>query len=150
MKAPKRRVTFRGLHVNVEVEAGERLSGVGEDGAPWSHVYDVPYGELAQTRGADGDALDVYLGRDEAAPLVFVVEQKRLDGSFDEEKAFLGFPDEDAAVAAYRRHGPPWGLGPVRAMPFARFALRYGGVLGPTEGAGARADRGAGRYGRRE
>ena len=32
--------------------------------------------------------------------------QRNDDGSFDEYKVFLGFPDRDAAVAAYRQHIP--------------------------------------------
>lgn len=121
----KRRVEYRGLPVNVEIEAGERRAGVGEDGAPWAHVYANAYGEIDGTVGADGDPVDCYLGPAAWADLVYVVRQNHLTGSFDEDKVFLGFPDAASAEKAYRAHGPACGFGGLEAVPFDDFVRDY-------------------------
>src|SRR5690606_37906208 len=83
------------------------------------------YGYIRRTEGADGEKVDVFLGdlaADTTLP-VFVVDQTKADGRFDESKVMLGFPSESAARAAYLANYPPgWtGLGGVREMTQAQF-----------------------------
>lgn len=125
MSGVKRRSEFQGLPLNIEIEAGETRGGTGEDGKPWEHTYAFPYGELCDTMGADGDPVDVYVGSVPAAPNVLVVHQRFLSGTFDEDKAMMGFPDEAAAEAAYRAHGPSWGWGGSDWIPLAEFVEQY-------------------------
>jgi hypothetical protein len=121
-----RAASFRGLPVRVEIEVGERRSGVSEGGTPWSRVYSVPYGEVSGTRAlSDGDPVDCYLGPSADADVVYVVHQLRRDGSYDEDKCMLGFPSEADAVLAYRQHGPEWGLGSIDRMTFDQFKHGY-------------------------
>lgn len=120
-----RRADFQGLPLNLEIEAGETRAGTGEDGQPWAHTYAVPYGEIDGSMGADGDPVDVYLGPAADAPNVLVVHQRFLEGTFDEDKCMLGFPDEAAAEAAYRAHGPAWGWGGCEWLPFEEFVEQY-------------------------
>lgn len=117
--------TFRGLPINIEIEAGQTKSGVGEDGQPWEHVYAAPYGEILSTEGEDGDPVDIYLGPFESADEVYVVHQLRRDGSFDEDKVFLGFAGAAEAEDCYRMHGPPWGFGTMDKMTFDQFQNGY-------------------------
>lgn len=107
-----------GLHPVVEVPAGGERRGVGPDG-PWSQTMTVPYGHLDGTVGADGEPVDVYLGPEPYAPTAWVVEQLRRDGSPDERKVLLGFPDAATAVETYRQHVPEWAWGPVYEVPVA-------------------------------
>lgn len=122
----KRRLDWRGLPINVEIEVGDTKSGVDPFGNRWEHTYSIPYGEIARTDGADGDPVDVYLGPDQESDRVFVVSQ--LTGAvdprervYDEEKVFLGFRSLDEVTAAYYAHGPSWGMGGVTEMDFEAF-----------------------------
>ena len=117
---------WHGLVVSIEIDRGDKKSGVDEDGIPWSHVYDVPYGELPSTCAlSDGDPVDVYLGDAKDASMVYVVHQLRKDGSYDEDKCMLNFANVEEAVDAYKRHGPPFGFGSVEAMTVDQFMKGY-------------------------
>ena len=120
-----RRTDFREMLVNIEIEKGETKVGVDDRGQAWSHRYQYPYGEIAGTVGADGDAVDVYIGPNPMAEDVFVVHQLTRDGDYDEDKIFLGWNDAESAEAAYRAHGPSWGFGALDAMTFEEFRDEY-------------------------
>ena len=80
------------------------------------------YGYIRDTSAAgDGEGLDVYIGETESDK-VYVVEQLKEDGSFDEYKCLLGFPDLDTALETYLKHYPEgWGedrVGEVSEYPF--------------------------------
>lgn len=100
---------YLGLIIDVETDAGEARSGVSDDGTPWSHVLPHPYGEVRGTEGADGDAVDVYLGPDRLAPFVYVIQTKFPGGKrFDETKSMIGFGSQAAAERAFRAsYGKP-------------------------------------------
>lgn len=121
----KRKTTFQGLPINVEIEAGDIKSGIDDQGQRWSHVYQFPYGEIAGTQGFDGDPVDVYVGNDDQAPLVFVVHQMHRNGELDEDKVFLGFPTMQAVTKAYYDHGPEWGFQSAVAMSLYNFVNVY-------------------------
>ena len=59
------------------------------------------YGYIRGTEGVDGDHIDVFLSDNPEGGNVFVVDQVKPDGSFDEHKVMYGFPDMEAARAAY-------------------------------------------------
>lgn len=100
-------VDFQGIPITVEANAGDvrrwRCPMTGKTGRT---VLRYAYGEIPGTRGADGDALDVFVGPDPTSPNVYVVDQKRADGSFDEQKILVGFRHPNAAEAAYLAHYP--------------------------------------------
>ena len=98
----KRHVTWNGLDLTVETEAGMARRGTGADGQPWSVTLTSPYGYIKGTKGRDGEQVDVYLGPQPQSPHVFIVDQiDPATGRFDEHKALVGFPDEASARAAY-------------------------------------------------
>lgn len=89
-------VRVQGLDLNIETPKGtargERV------------ITDAHYGEIEGTKGADGEALDVYVGEQDWRPKgqkVWVVNQYNEDGSFDEHKVMLGFGNELEAVDNY-------------------------------------------------
>lgn len=111
---------FQGLLVRIECRKGD----VREKPGKFTRLMNCDYGEIVGVPGADGDFLDCYVGPNLDSPLVFVIAQMRQDGSFDENKAMLGFDSKDEAESAYLSHYPrDWtGLGPIDEMPAEAFA----------------------------
>lgn len=86
---------------------------MGADGTPaWETTMANTYGYIRGTEDADGDAMDVYLHEDMDqwnGRKVYVIDQTREDGSFDEHKVMLGFEDEYEAMQAYlANYEPGW------------------------------------------
>jgi hypothetical protein len=124
-------VNVGGLQISIETPAGAQRSGTGPDGTPWSVTQPADYGYVKGTEGADGDHHDVYLGPEthQAANLpVYVIDQKDAHSwAFDEHKAMLGFPSQEAAVTAYHAafsdgYGPQR-LGAITPMSFDQFKV---------------------------
>ena len=82
------------------------MSGTDDKDKPWQRKYKYPYGFIPKTLGGDGDGLDVFMGPDPKAEEAYWAIQKKPDGSFDEYKVFLGFPNREAAIGAYKEHIP--------------------------------------------
>lgn len=106
------RARVNGLDISIEHPAGVKRKP--EHSQALAHAY----GYIRRTEGADGEKFDVFLGdraHDTSLP-VFVVDQNREDGSFDESKALMGFASESEARAAYLANYPKgWnGLGSIR------------------------------------
>lgn len=110
------RMKVNGLDISVEYPPGVKRKE--------SHTQPLAqaYGYVRRTEGADGEKFDVFLGdrADDTSLPVFVVDQKKADGSFDEHKAMLGYADEASARAAYLSNYPAgWeqsGLGGIKQM----------------------------------
>jgi hypothetical protein len=104
-------LSHQGILIYVENMPGTTRSGTGTDGRRWSVKMRVPYGEIPNTIGADGDPIDVFVGPDPMAPTVFVFHQKhfqsteeQVEGTYDEDKVMLGFKSEAEALRCYRSH----------------------------------------------
>ena len=116
----KPRVQWNGLEIAIENPAGTIRSGEG-----WQTMMKHHYGYVCRSEAMDGDEVDVYLGPylfD--APMVYVVHQRRRGDweAYDEDKAMLGFFNEEAARQAYLEHyDDSRYLGEVTAMPVAEF-----------------------------
>lgn len=97
----KGRITLHSLAVTLENAHGSVRSGTSADGKSWSNRMAAHYGEFAGTVGADGDAVDVFIGPFPESRSVWVINQGWPDGGFDEHKVMLGFPTEGMARDAY-------------------------------------------------
>ena len=132
----KGHVTLQGLDISIENPRGSERAGTNPDGTAWRHVMSDHYGYIKRTEGADGDAVDVYVGPALDSDRVFVVNQiNQKTGKFDEHKVMLGFDSQAAAVKAYRSNfDPGWKVGPVHAMSMAEFKdwLKDGDTTRPT------------------
>lgn len=101
--------TWHGLGLRIENPINSIRSGVGERGKRWSNTMAAHYGYIAGTRGADGDAVDVFIGPHPESTAAFVLNQNQADGQFDEHKVLIGFADEAAALSAYTHsYSPGW------------------------------------------
>jgi len=125
---------FAGLSVSVENEAGTMRRGVAPDGKQWASKMYYDYGELGGSIGADGDAVDVFLGPDEFSKKVFVVHQNKYDdwNTFDEDKVMLGFGNEKEASDAFlKNYDDKRFLGPVTTMTLDEFKSKVYHNVGP-------------------
>jgi hypothetical protein len=96
----KAHIRWNGLYITIETCKGGTRSA--HDGS-WK-VDNLPahYGYIKRTQGADGDHVDVYIGDDLDAKLVYAIDQKSLrTDKFDETKVMLGFDSFDEAKDAY-------------------------------------------------
>lgn len=112
-------VRWNGLDIAIENPAGTVRRG---NGWQTRMVYD--YGYVKRSEAVDGDEVDVYLGPNLDAPMVYVVHQRKYGDwdAYDEDKVMAGFDSEDDARAAYLQHyDDPRFLGPITAMPVAEF-----------------------------
>lgn len=124
-----RRLTFRGLKISVETDKGQTRQWRGGETKMW-----FPYGYFEGTKhngvSGDGMALDVFVGRHEDAPDVYVIRQMHSPDfeEFDELKVMLGFESEKRARAAYLMHYEPQDerrIGDMEAYPFDEFVERF-------------------------
>ena len=101
------RTTFQGLPISIENKAGSNRHWYDESADEHGKTKMVyPYGYVRGTLGLDGDEVDVYIGPDKEAEMVYVVTQlKRFEfEKVDEQKVMLGFKDADRAKTAYLQH----------------------------------------------
>jgi len=108
------------LHISVENPSGSRRR------QEWPPLSDH-YGYIKGTKGHDKDHIDAFVkpGTDEdhQGP-VHVVNQNHPDGSFDEHKAMVGWPDASTAKAGYLSNYMPnqeQNIHSVVSMPMDEF-----------------------------
>jgi hypothetical protein len=89
-------VKYDGIDIKIETAAGEKRK-------PEWPALKHHYGDVKQTEGNDGDAIDVFINKDNERTdtPVFIVNQQNKDGTFDEHKALLGFNNAEEARQGY-------------------------------------------------
>lgn len=119
----KGRFTWNQLKIALENPKGSVRRGTDADGNEWEQKMGAHYGYISKSDGADGDEIDIFMGPDPESELVFVIDQKKPDGSFDEHKAVLGALTEDQARDLYLScYEDGWqGLGAITAMTLPQF-----------------------------
>ena len=119
-------VRVHGLDVSIEVPKGGMRRGTDANGAAWERPVSDHYGYIKRTEGADGEQVDVYMGRhaEDSKRPVFVVDQvKPGTKQFDEHKVMLGYKNAMDARSAYEANFPK-GLktfGGIRRMSVDEF-----------------------------
>ncbi len=115
-------IVVQGMPIRIENPRGTIRSGKSGSGKTWSNRMAAHYGYFAGTTGADGDAVDVFVGAYPESDRVWVVNQV-IDGRFDETKVMMGFPDEESAVSAYQMsYDRGWrGLGSIYNVSVPQF-----------------------------
>ncbi|MCK2122118.1 hypothetical protein [Pseudomonas sp. PNPG3] len=127
---------LHGMQITIETPMFQPRRGK-QDGVPWSVLCMAHYGYINGTKGADGDAVDIFVGPVPESLLVFVINQVNRDGAFDEHKVMLGFADEQSARDAYMNsYEKGWtGLGSLTACTIKQFKfwLKNGDMSTPLE-----------------
>jgi len=107
----KKHITVHGLGISIENEKGSYRSGVSPDGKAWKTKLLDDYGYIRSSVGADKDHIDVFVGPNPDSELVFIVNQLKKDGSFDEHKVVMGVDSRDEAEKTYlRNYKKGWSL----------------------------------------
>ena len=117
----KGRLRVHGLDLSIETPRGEKRRGTRPDGSTWEATAAADYGSIRRTEGADGEAVDVYVGPHADVRSARVRgDQQRVDGTgFDEHKVLLGFESRETAERAY--HSPAISAGRAPARPVRTF-----------------------------
>ena len=117
-----------GMDITIENLAGSTRRGVDPDGNHWEVVMPYHYGYIRnhganhETTGADGDKIDIavgpLMGGSDEAHIINQLDPRT--GEFDEHKIFIGFPNRESAISAFR-HGrsddPDKVMGAVITVP---------------------------------
>lgn len=115
---------WKSLFLDIENPAGSVRSGKKPDGSTWSTTMANDYGEIRGTEGVDGDPVDVFVGPQPDAPMVYVVHQNTVDqwDKFDEDKCMVGFASLAAAKTAFlANYDDPRFLGPITELTAGDF-----------------------------
>lgn len=101
------RKNFRGLKISIE----NRKGGVrkwydphNDEKGRTKMLY--PYGYIKGTVGTDGDHVDCFIGPNEDAKYVYIIDTNKAPDfkQFDEQKCMLGFDSREEAKNAYLAH----------------------------------------------
>lgn len=123
----KRKVEWRGLTISIENEPGTFRRGRSRTGHEWEVLMRFAYGYVNGSMGVDGDQVDVYLGPNLDAPIVYVIHQRRYGDweAYDEDKCMIGFDSEADAIAAFAsNYNDPRFLGPVTPLLAEEFVQK--------------------------
>ena len=102
-------VTVRGFKISIENAKGSYRYWKDDKGNEGKTLMKNHYGYFSKTKGYDNDHIDVFIGDFLDFDKVFVVDQKKKDGSFDESKVMLGFKTKESAKKAYLSNfDPKW------------------------------------------
>lgn len=94
---PKGHIWIQGLNISIENNKGSLRGKKDSSGKKkWEVRMPAPYGYIRGTIGADGDSVDVYLGKNPDSTTVWVIDQRRVSDKgkpkkFDEHKVFIGY-----------------------------------------------------------
>lgn len=100
-------VTFAGFKISIENAKGSKRYWTDDKGNTGYNEMKHHYGYFSRSLGHDGDHVDVFLGDNQDSDKVYVVDQNKKDGSFDESKVMLGFNSKKEAKEAYLSNFTP-------------------------------------------
>ena len=70
-------------------------------GKPWvGPALPCSYGEIKGTRARDGDRVDAYISPDRDSPKVWVIDQIKPSGAYDECKVMFWVPQQGCGAGA--------------------------------------------------
>lgn len=94
-------INVLGFDITIENPRGSYRKGVDKDGKEWKCKMYHHYGYFRRTKAIDGDAIDVFVGKNLKSDKIFVVDQVNNKGEFDESKVMLGFDTAKEAKEGY-------------------------------------------------
>lgn len=124
----KGHLRLHGLSISIENARGSKREEKDALGRKRGAKMPAAYGYIRGTVGADGDQVDVYVGKHPELETVFIIDQDKfdpdgVDKGFDEHKVMLGFKSLKSAAKAYLKSHFD-GLGHERCAAITRLSLR--------------------------
>lgn len=93
---------LHGIPVRIENPRNTWREGVSPDGKPWRTRLAAHYGDFPDSRGNDGDPVDVFIGPFPESTALWVINQRHIGtDKLDEHKVMAGFLTEQQARDAY-------------------------------------------------
>lgn len=131
--------TVQGLPITLETAKGQTRSGQDKTGKAWSIQLKNSYGYIKRTSSAEiGDQMDIFLGPFPESQIVFVVDQNKTSGKFDEHKTIVGARTSQEAKDIYHaNYSPGWkGFRDCTALTMEQFKawLKHGDMKVPLAG----------------
>lgn len=118
----KGKLEFQGLNLYIEYPTGSYREKVGKDGKKWRRKMEADYGRISGTKGADGDCLDVFVGLHNDSDKVYIVDQIKENGKFDEHKCIVGCNSAKEARELYLSNYPKnWKIGNLTLKTMTEF-----------------------------
>lgn len=117
----KPRVKLHGIEVAIENPRGTKRR---PEWKPLAHHYGYvsKMHSQAAPEARDGDKVDVFIGPNPESEIVYVVDQEKPGGQYDEPKVMLGFTNEEAARQGYLdNYHDGWHCGPITALTVGQF-----------------------------
>lgn len=100
-------IFFNGFKITIENAKGSKRYWKDEKGNTGYNEMKNHYGYFSNSLGHDGDHVDVFLGDNQDSDKIYVIDQKKKDGTFDESKVMLGFNSKKEAKEAYLSNFTP-------------------------------------------
>lgn len=94
-------INFGGFKITIENAKGSKRYWKDDKGNSGYTKMNNHYGYFSNSTGHDGDHVDVFLGTNQDSDKIYVVDQNKPDGTFDESKVMLGFDSKKEAKEAY-------------------------------------------------
>lgn len=97
-------ITFQGLRIAIETKEGTERHWKNSNGETGTTLMmGASYGFIQGSSGLDGEEVDCFVGTDENAENVYIIDQKDPNtGLYDEQKCMIGFDNERSAINVYR------------------------------------------------
>lgn len=118
-----------GLPIAIENPTGSTRSGKDPNGKKWSIEMTNHYGYIENTKGADGEEIDVFVknGLTDFNGKIYVIYQNNPDGSFDEHKVVIGADSpKDAKNIYMSNYSKDWtGLGKMVQYSIDGFKTQF-------------------------
>ena len=114
----------KSMKICIENPKGSVRSGVDSKGKSWNTTMLNDYGYFKNSLGADGDHVDVFIGKNLNSEIIYIIDQKFPDtGGFDEHKCIIGANSKVEAKKIYlQNYNKGWkGFGGIRSMHYDTF-----------------------------
>ncbi len=126
----KEKVDVGGVPVWIEWKKGETRQYKDKAGkVKYRRLMKHHYGYIPDTKDADGEEIDVYVGPKRDSKKAWVIKQLKADGkTFDENKVMLGFGSKEEAEASYDHHmgGTKERFGGIEEVPTSALITLFG------------------------
>lgn len=124
--APLGHVTIAGMQISIENPEGSIRKDLKNDPPKWQTTMQSHYGYLIGTKDVTGEHIDVFVRpgtpTDYSGP-IFVIDQVKANGHYDEFKVMIGWPSEAEARTGYlANYEKGWrGLGAITEVSVPDF-----------------------------